>query len=471
MENTGTLNGPNGRDGVDYAAACRALAGPGRSYHIETYGCQMNVRDSETLAGLLDACGFSRAGGRENADLVLFNTCCVREHAEKRVFGNIGALREWKEEIPGRILAVCGCMMQQRQVAEKLFNRFPYVDLVFGTHMQKKLPELLFEALRGERMVAVSADDTAVVEGLPAVRGGGVSSFVNINYGCNNYCTYCIVPYVRGPERSRAIPDIVKETERIVQGGGTEVTLLGQNVNSYGSDLVGVDFSDVLAAVNRIAGLRRIRFMTSHPKDLSDRLIGAMSNLDKVCHHVHLPLQSGSDRILAAMNRKYTRAHYLDIVHKLRAAMPDLELTTDVIVGFPGETEAEFCDTLSLIDEVGFATAFTFKYSPRTGTAAAEMPEQVDEAVKRGRLSRLNALQTQKTLENNLKYVGHSGEVLVEGYDHKSGAAYGKYRNFKMVYFPGDAELIGRYVTVRAERVRGNSLAGKLERNGETQWT
>lgn len=468
MENTGIFCDPKGRNGVDYAAACRALTGPGRSYHIETYGCQMNVRDSETLTGLLVACGFSHAGSRESADLVLFNTCCVREHAEKRVFGNIGALREWKEEIPGRILAVCGCMMQQQQVAQKLFRRFLYVDLVFGTHMQKKLPELLFTALSGERVLAVSDDAAGIFEGLPAVRGGGVSSFVNINYGCNNYCTYCIVPYVRGPERSRAIPDIVKETELIVRGGGTEVTLLGQNVNSYGSDLAGVDFTDVLTVVNRIEGLFRIRFMTSHPKDLSDRLINAMANLDKVCHHVHLPLQSGSDRVLMAMNRKYSRAHYLDVVHKLRAAMPDVELTTDVIVGFPGETEAEFCDTLSLVDEVGFATAFTFKYSPRTGTAAADMPEQVDEAVKRERLGRLNALQAQKTLENNLKYVGHSGEALVEGYDHKSGAAYGKYRNFKMVYFPGDADLIGRYVTVRAERVRGNSLAGKMERNGET---
>lgn len=448
---------------MEAAAACKKMLDGRRAFcYIETYGCQMNVRDSETLYGLLSACGYEKAAGRGDADLLLFNTCCVREHAEKRVSGNIGALRALKEEKPDLIIGICGCMMQQEAVAARMFKRFPYVNLIFGTHVQRHLPEMLSAVLSGERVLAVSADEKDVIEGLPALRPEGASAFVNINFGCNNYCTYCIVPFVRGPERSRRPEDILCEAKRLVVRGCTELTLLGQNVNSYGLDLADTDFSELLAAVSKIEGLKRLRFMTSHPKDLTDKLIQTMAETPKVCHHVHLPMQSGSNNILKRMNRRYTREHYLEIVKKLRAAMPDVELTTDIIVGFPGETEEDFADTLSAVSEVGFATAFTFKYSPRTGTAAAKMPDQIEDAVKRERLKRLNDLQAIRTHENNEKYIGHTGMVLVEGYDEKTNAAYGKYQNFKMVYFPGERPLIGSYVRVKAERVRGNSLSGTM---------
>lgn len=448
---------------AEAALLCKnTAAGRRPTCHIETYGCQMNVRDSEILYGLLAACGYEKAAAKEEADLILFNTCCVREHAEKRVFGNIGAMRALKEAKPQLIIGVCGCMMQQEAIAKRMFKRFPYVNLIFGTHVQRRLPEMLLAVLSGERVLAISADENDVVEGLPSIREKSASAFVNINFGCNNYCTYCIVPFVRGPERSRRISDIVSECEQLVQRGFTELTLLGQNVNSYGHDLGDCDFSDLLTAVAAIDGLCRLRFMTSHPKDLTDKLIHTMAATEKVCHHVHLPMQSGNDRILKRMNRRYTRAHYFDIVHKLRAAMPDVELTTDIIVGFPGETEEEFADTLSAVSEIGFATAFTFKYSPRAGTAAATMPDQVDEAVKRERLQRLNDLQAVRTLENNEKYIGHVGTVLAEGYDEKTQCLYGKYQNFKMAYFPGDASLAGQYIKVKSERVRGNSLSGTI---------
>ena len=428
--------------------------------YIETYGCQMNVRDSEILYGLFRECGYGIAASKEEADLILFNTCCIRDHAEKRVFGNLGQLRALKDTNPDLIIGVCGCMMQQEQVAKRVMQRFPFVNLVFGTHVQRHLPEMLAAVLRGERVTAISSEEISVVEGLPSLIPEGVSSFVNINYGCNNYCTYCIVPFVRGPERSRRMEDILSEVKKLVSLGKTEITLLGQNVNSYGLDLVNCDFSDLLRETSKIEGLKRLRFMTSHPKDLTDKLIETMANTDKVCHHVHLPMQSGSNEILKRMNRKYTREKYLSIVEKLRAAMPDVELTTDIIVGFPGETEEDFQETMSIVSQVGYATAFTFKYSPREGTAAAKMSDQIDESVKSDRLARLNALQMQRTLENNEKYIGHEGTVLVEGIDEKTGALYGKYQNFKMVYFDGTPDQVGQYVRVRAERVRGNSLGG-----------
>ncbi len=436
----------------------------GREYYIETFGCQMNVRDSETAAGLLEKMGFVRSAAKERADLILFNTCCVRDHAEKRVFGNIGALREWKAENPSRILGVFGCMMQQSETAERLFRRFPYVDIVFGTSLLSRIPSFVERAAAGERVLSVEADRLAIEDGLPCVRTGRVNAFVNINFGCDNFCTYCIVPYVRGRERSRSPESVVSEVRSLAESGYSEITLLGQNVNSYGHDLTGIDFSGLLRLVSGVDGIRRIRFMTSHPKDLGDRLIETMAELPNVCHHVHLPLQSGSNRILEHMNRRYTRESYASIVEKLRGAMDDVELTTDVIVGFPGETEEDFSDTLELLGRVGFASAFTFKYSPRSGTAAAAMPDQIPEEVKRERLRRLNALQEKKSFENNAAYVGKSGVVHVEDCDARvSPVCYGKFSNFKMVYFPGKPELVGRYVPVRVKSVRKNSLFGTME--------
>ena len=434
-----------------------------RAYYIETFGCQMNVRDSETAAGLLETLGFSRGTDKENADLILFNTCCVRDHAEKRVFGNIGALKELKDEKPNLIIGVFGCMMQQREVAEKLFKRFPFVDIVFGTNLLSRLPAFVESAQSGSRTLAAEESSIQIEDDLPSIRTGRINAFVNINYGCDNYCTYCIVPYVRGRERSREMQAVVEEAKKLVLEGYSEITLLGQNVNSYGKDLPHASFATLLHEVSKVDGLKRIRFMTSHPKDLSDEMIAAMASLPNVCHHVHLPLQSGSNEILSRMNRKYTRERYLEIVEKLRAAMPDVELTTDIIVGFPGETEEDFLQTLDLVERVGFASAFTFKYSPRKGTRAAAFEDQIEDTRKRERLLRLNELQEKKSRENNEKYVGVTGIVHVEDcIDKKGPVCHGKFSNFKMVYFPGAPDLVGAYVSVTVSEVRKNSLYGKI---------
>jgi len=435
----------------------------GHTYYIETFGCQMNVRDSETAAGLLETIGFSPASDKENASLILFNTCCVRDHAEKRVFGNIGALKELKDENPNLIIGVFGCMMQQEEVAEKLYKRFPFVDIVFGTNLLSRLPAFVESAEAGSRTLAVDENNIQIEDHLPSIRTGKINAFININYGCDNFCTYCIVPFVRGRERSREIQAVVDEAKNLVVDGYSEVTLLGQNVNSYGKDLPDASFAKLLDAVYKVEGLKRIRFMTSHPKDLSDEMIAAMASLPNVCHHVHLPMQSGSNEILKQMNRKYTRERYLQIVQKLKAAMLDVELTTDIIVGFPGETEEDFLQTLDMVEQVGFASAFTFKYSPRKGTKAATMEEQVPDVTKRERLQRLNELQERKSREKNEKYVGVTGIVHVEDCDTRNTpVCYGKFSNFKMVYFPGTPEQIGQYVPVTITNVRKNSLYGKI---------
>ena len=435
-----------------------------RLYYIETFGCQMNVRDSETAAGLLETLGFSRGTDKENADLILFNTCCVRDHAEKRVFGNIGALKELKDENPNLIIGVFGCMMQQQEVAEKLYKRFPFVDIVFGTNLLSRLPAFIESADSGARTLAVDENNIHIEDDLPSIRTGKINAFVNINYGCDNFCTYCIVPFVRGRERSREMAAVVDEAKKLVFEGYSEITLLGQNVNSYGKDLPDASFAKLLSLVSEVEGLKRIRFMTSHPKDLSDEMIAAMASLPNVCHHVHLPMQSGSNEVLKQMNRKYTRERYLEIVKKLHAAMPDVELTTDIIVGFPGETEEDFLQTLDLVERVGFASAFTFKYSPRKGTRAATMEDQVPDVVKRERLHRLNELQERKSRENNEKYVDMTGIVHVEDCDQRNEpVCYGKFSNFKMVYFAGSPDLIGTYVPVTITNVRKNSLYGRIE--------
>lgn len=435
------------------------------TFFVETFGCQMNIRDSETIKGWLSMIGYTEAINKDSADFILFNTCCVRDHAEKRLMGNIGALKELKDAKPGMIIAVCGCMMQQEGIARKLLKRFPHVSMIFGTNALHRFPEMLNAVLNGDRIAMTDRDGDAIAEGLPKLRDNQRSAFVNIMYGCDNYCSYCIVPYVRGHERSRMPQDIRNEIVSLVDTGITEITLLGQNVNSYGNDgSTGMRFADLLRYVSDVRGLKRIRFMSSHPKDLNEDVMRAIASLPNVCHHVHLPVQSGNSEILRRMNRKYTRDHYLSIISKLREMVPDIEFTTDIIVGFPGESEEAFGDTLSLVEEVGFAAAFTFAYSPRQGTVAARMEDQIPESVKKQRLKALNELQAKKTVENNEKYIGHVGEVLVEGCDERGEETllYGKYQNFKMVYFPGSKELLNRYVTVKVTKSSKNSLMGEM---------
>lgn len=443
----------------------KELAPRGLTFFVETFGCQMNVRDSETIKGWLSEIGYTAAECKETADLILYNTCCVRDHAEKRLMGNIGALKELKDAKPGMIIGICGCMMQQESMAKKLLKRFPHVSLIFGTNVLHRFPEMLRTVLNGERIAVTDRTEDAIAEGLPKLRDNRRSAFVNIMYGCDNYCSYCIVPYVRGRERSRMPDDIRKEIASLTESGIGEITLLGQNVNSYGNDgTTGMHFADLLRYVSDVPGLKRIRFMSSHPKDLNEDVMQAIASLPNVCHHVHLPVQSGNNEILRRMNRKYTREHYLSIIERLRESVPDIEFTTDIIVGFPGESEEAFLDTLSLVEEVGFAAAFTFAYSPRQGTAAARMDEQIPESVKKQRLRALNELQAKKTVENNEKYIGHVGEVLVEGYDErgKETMLYGKYQNFKMVYFPGCKSLLNCYVPVRVTKSNKNSLLGEM---------
>lgn len=440
---------------------CSKIGDMGLKYYIETYGCQMNEHDSEKIAGMLVKCGYTKADSKQDADFILFNTCCVREHAELRTFGNVGFIKELKQLNPRLILGVCGCMMQQKDVADKLYKRFPFVDLIFGTHELKNFPFMLEKVLDNERIINISEMNGEVIEGLPVERTPGFSTFVNIMYGCNNFCTYCIVPYVRGRERSRRAEDVVNEVREVVALGYKEVTLLGQNVNSYYSD--GVNFPKLLEMVNAVPGLTRLRFMTSHPKDLSDELIEAMAKLDKVGKHIHLPVQSGSDEILRRMNRRYTSSQYLELVSKLRSKVKDVEITTDIIVGFPGEIEEDFEATCDIVRKVGYSNAYTFAYSPREGTIAAKMPDQIAQEVKKQRLNKLNAVLAETIPCGNEKYIGFEGDILIEGVDHRAEPLlFGKLSNFKMVYVQGDERLIGTMVHVKVDGLRFNSLFGHI---------
>ncbi|HOA91778.1 MAG: tRNA (N6-isopentenyl adenosine(37)-C2)-methylthiotransferase MiaB [Bacillota bacterium] len=428
-------------------------------FAILTFGCQMNVRDSETIKGILESLGYIETDNPDEADLLLFNTCSVRENPERKVYGRI---QQYKED-SGKIIGICGCMVQQGAEFEYIKNELPQVRLVFGTHNIHELPELLEKAEEGQRVLNVWEDKQEIVEGLPAKRDQGVKAFVNISYGCNNFCTYCIVPYTRGREKSRTPENIISEVRELAQNGYKEVTLLGQNVNSYGKDL-GLDFAALLEKVHEVEGIERIRFTTSHPKDLSDRLIAAFKNLPKLCEHLHLPVQAGSDRILKKMNRRYTREQYLELVAKLRDAVPGIALTTDIIVGFPGETEEDFLQTLDIVEKVRYDSAFTFIYSPRKGTPAAEMPDQVDEEVKKERIYRLIDLQNRISGEINQEIVGSTVEVLVEGTSKTDPSRLtGKTRSNKTINFPGDVGLIGRTVQVEVTAGKLSSLEGKLK--------
>lgn len=449
--------------GNGYTAKAKELLG-GKRYFIVTYGCQMNAHDSEKIAGMLQRLSMLPAATQEEADLILINTCCVREHAENRVYGNVGALLNLKRQKPGLIVGVCGCMMQQEKAAAKLVSKMRHVDLVFGTHNLHELPELLVNAsASGKSYVRVSSEDGTIVEGMPALREPSISAFVTVMYGCDNFCSYCIVPHVRGRERSREPESIIKEINGLVAAGVREITLLGQNVNSYkGGD--GIGFPELLEQIElESPGLLRLRFMTSHPKDLSDRLIEVMAKSKVVCKQLHLPVQSGSDRILDEMNRRYTAGRYLELIGKLRNAMPGIGLSSDFIVGFPGETEQDFAETLQLVQAAQYNSSFTFKYSRRTGTPAAKMEQQVPEDVKKERLARINALQAEITAELDRQAVGRVEQVLVESQSKRRHThVSGRTDSGRMVNLEGGTELIGRIVAVKIIKPMSNTLFGEI---------
>lgn len=437
-------------------------------FYIQTFGCQMNVHDSEIIAGILRELNYEPVGKAEDADLILFNTCCVRENAENKVYGHIGQLKPLKMRKPNLILTLCGCMAQQESVREYIREHLPYVDLVFGTHNIQELPRLLEEAKHSkETIIDVWESEGEIVERLPMAREGKNSAWVTIMYGCNNFCSYCIVPYTRGRERSRRKADILQEISSLAEEGYKEVTLLGQNVNSYGKDKPEEgDFADLLVAVHNIDGIERIRFTTSHPKDASDKLIETMARLPKICEHFHLPLQAGNNEILRAMNRSYTAEDYLRLVKKIKEAIPGIALTTDIIVGFPGETERQFRDTLEMVKKVRYDSAFTFIYSPRTGTPAAKMEDPVPLEEKKVWLSELLQVQNQISKEINETYRGKTVEVLVDGVSKTDPTKMsGRTRTNKVVNFSGSPDLAGRFVKVRIDDPKTFSLNGVLVEN------
>lgn len=445
-----------------YAAMVSAMEKRLASYHVVTYGCQMNAHDSEKLAGMLRDMGMTEADDRTNADFVIFNTCCVRDNAERRALGNVTWLKEVRKQNPNLIIAVCGCMIQQPGMAERILKQYKFVDLAFGTSNLYKLPELLYKTLNSDRAVVQVEDEDTIAEELPIKRLRNDAAYITIMYGCDNFCSYCIVPYVRGRERSRKMEAILKEARELKAAGVKEIMLLGQNVNSYGKGLEGeVSFAKLLRALDDI-GIERIRFMTSHPKDLSDELIEVMGTSKHILPQFHLPVQHGNNEILQRMNRRYTREQYLDKVRKLRAAVPGIGLTTDIIVGFPGETEEQFQDTLSIVQEVGYDSAFTFIYSPRTGTVAAKMEDQVPEDIATDRIKRLIAAQEEGQRKAMSRFIGMEEEVLVEGLSRRSDkqvSGHGKHG--VGITLPGTEEDIGKIIRVRVTAMKNNTLVAE----------
>lgn len=433
-------------------------------YYIETWGCQMNEEDSEKLSGMLKKIGYEKTNIKEDASIILFNTCCVRENAENKVFGNLGALKKLKEKNKNLIIGICGCMMQQKGMADRILKQFPFVDIIFGTHNAYKFPEYLNRVKsEGVQIKEIFNKETEIIEGIPVDRESQVKAFVTIMYGCNNHCTFCIVPYVRGKERSRQPKEIIKEITDLVSKGYKEVTLLGQNVNSYGKTLEEkVTFAELLRMINEIEGLERVRFMTSHPKDLTDDVIMAIKECDKLCEQIHLPVQSGSDRVLKEMNRHYDREKYLGLIKKIKEEIPDATITTDLIVGFPGETEEDFLDTLNLCKEVEYSSAFTFIYSRRNYTLADRMENQVPDDVKHERFNRLIKVINEGVIKGNKAYEGKVVEVLVEGPSKNDETLLtGRTRNGRLVNFKGDSSLIGQLANVKILRAQPFSLIGE----------
>lgn len=442
----------------------------GKKYNIITFGCQMNEHDSETISGMLQEKGCVEVLSKEDSDITVINTCSIRENADKRFFGTLGQLKKIKEKNPEFIACVCGCMMQQQHIIDTVKSKYPWVDIIFGTHNIHRFPELLEKVCaEKEKTAEILEDSDSIVEGLPAKRLYRHKSFVNIMYGCNNFCTYCIVPYTRGREKSRQPENILDEVRSLVADGVKEVTLLGQNVNSYkgvSSEGDVYDFADLIYMLDEVDGLERIRFMTSHPKDLSDKLIQAYVDCRKLCNYIHLPVQSGSSSVLKRMNRKYTREQYLELAAKLRRAVPDITMSTDIIVGFPGETEEDFQETLSLVREVKYDSAFTFLYSVRKGTPAAEYEDQIPEDVKHERFNRLVDAVNEESMRKNAAYKGRVEKVLVEGVSKKNDETLtGRTEGFKLVDFEGDKELIGSMVDVEITEGKTFSLTGRIIKN------
>lgn len=447
-----------------YVAAEMEKIGRPLTYCVHTFGCQMNARDSEKLVGILEQIGYVE-GEDEHADFVIYNTCTVRENANNKVYGRLGYLSNYKKKNPLMKIALCGCMMQEETVVEKIKKSYRCVDLIFGTHNIYKFAELLCNMYDSKSMIIdIWKDTDKIVEELPIKRKYSFKSGVNIMFGCNNFCSYCIVPYVRGRERSREPKDIINEIEALVKDGVSEIMLLGQNVNSYGKNLKQpISFAELLREVNKIEGLKRIRFMTSHPKDLSDELIAAIRDCDKVCHHMHLPLQSGSSRILKIMNRHYDKEHYLQLVDKLRKEIPDIAITTDIIVGFPGETQEDFEETMDVVKRVRYDSAFTFIYSKRTGTPAAAMEDQIPADVIKKRFDELLALVGNISHEKAMRLEGQTLPVLVEELNEQdSSLVTGRLDNNSVVHLPGAADMIGNIYQVKLKECKGFYYLGEV---------
>lgn len=434
-----------------------------KNYHIITYGCQMNEHDSENIAGMLEALDYSHTPNPEEADVVVMNTCSVREHADKRFFGMLGQFKKQKKNNPDFIICICGCMPQQPHIVEEIRKSFGWVDIVFGTQTIAEFPNLLMERIRtGKKQFSIIANNEEIPEEKESKREFKHKALVNITYGCNNFCTYCIVPYTRGREKSRSLRAVKQEIINLVNDGVKEVMLLGQNVNSF-RDADGNNFAALIRALDEVEGLERIRFMTSHPKDLSDELIACFGDCKKLCHNIHLPVQSGSDEVLRRMNRHYNRQRYMEIVEKLRATCPDLSISTDIIVGFPGETEEDFLDTLSLVREVEYDSAFTFIYSPRVGTPAAKYDDQIPENIKHERFDRLVEEVNRCSAKKNSEYLGKIVTVMVDGPSkNDAGAWSGRTDTFKLVNFTSEEPLTeGQMVSVRITETKTFSLDGE----------
>ncbi len=450
----------------EYVKIASEEAGRPLTFCVTTFGCQMNARDSEKLVGILEEIGYVEEADEEKADFVIYNTCTVRENANMRVYGRLGQLKASKKKNPHMMIGLCGCMMQEPHVVEKLKTSYRFVDIIFGTHNIYKFAELIATRYESQRMVIdIWKDTDKIVEDLPSERKFPFKSGVNIMFGCNNFCSYCIVPYVRGRERSRNPKDIIREIEHLVSDGVVEVMLLGQNVNSYGKNLEEpMSFAQLLQEIEKIEGLERIRFMTSHPKDLSDELIEVMKNSKKICKHLHLPVQSGSTEILKKMNRRYTKEQYLELVRKIKEAVPDISLTTDIIVGFPGETEEDFLETMDVVKQVRYDSAFTFIYSKRTGTPAAIMEDQIPEDVVKHRFDRLLKEVQDISAEVCRVHEDTVQPVLVESMnDHDETLVTGRMSNNILVHFPGDKSLIGKIVDVHLKECKGFYYIGEMQ--------
>lgn len=437
-----------------------------KKYCVVTYGCQMNLHESEKISGILSGMGMSAVNEPENADVVVFNTCCIRDTAERRALGNIGKMKELKKKNKNLLIVVTGCMTQQNGFAENMKERYQYVDVILGTHNISDLENQIRIRLEKKKRVAAVLDTDGYIddETTPVTRTSFPNAWVNINYGCNNFCTYCIVPYVRGRERSRDMKSIISECEKLINDGYKEITLLGQNVNSYGNDVPdeNVNFANLLREVAKIDGKFRIRFMTSHPKDLTEDVVKAIRDNDKICNNIHLPIQAGSNSVLKNMNRRYTREHYLGLIDMIRRYLPDCGITTDIMVGFPYETEEDFLDTMDIVEKVRFSTAFTFIYSVRKGTKAAEMP-QIPYEIKQNRIKRLIARQNEITEEISKDYVGNVYEILVEGMqEKKNGYVVGRTESGRLVSAKGDASMIGEFKNVKITAVKNAQLLGEI---------